>query len=753
MTSTKTNPRSVVPMFKHCLAVCLGLVVLGLCATAQANVLEEIGYATSPDGSVRIVLHLSEPASGAQAFTTADPPRIAVDLPDTTNRVKDRRIAIGNGATSAVSAIEAAGRTRVVVDLFQNASYDAFADGSTYVIQVAGAQATAGTNPGVPGLAHDPAKRVNGRNVSVTNIDFRRTPEGAGRIVLNFDSEDAVADLRTEGQKVIVELPGVDLPDSLRQKLDVVDFATPVQTIESLPGNGGSRITATIGGLYKTAAYQTMTEYVLEVTPVGGNAVSAADGSAGARGAPGQEEVIKGYTGTPVTFNFQDIPVRQVLQLIAQESSLNIVAADSVGGNLTLRLDQVPWDQALDIVLRAKGLDKRQDGNVVWIAPQSEIASYEKALAEARIANEERAELVTEYVQINYGRASDIASLLTEDSKTGSGGGSQSSTTRGFISSRGSVTYDARTNTLLLNDTAEKIAEIRRLIQLLDRPVDQVLIEARIVIANEEFARELGARFGVSGARQDGSTTYTTSGSLAGSSSLRNRAGANRMNGEGSLAGIGGALLSGALNQQLNVNLPVANPAGAVGFSILGADYLLDLELSALQAEGRGEVVSSPRVITSNQQPATINQGQEVGYVTTSGVGANATPTVNFKEALLELKVTPTITKDGRVFLNINVKKDEITGYVNLGQMGSTPELTKRLIETAVLVDSGQTVVIGGVYEFSSREDLTKVPFLGDVPVLGNLFRSKARSKSKAELLIFVTPRILAIAGDSSRQG
>ncbi len=745
-------------MLKHCLAACFGVVLLGLGTTAQANVLEEIGYATSPDGSVRIVLHLSEPAAGAQAFTTADPPRIAVDLPDTTNRVKDRRIAIGNGATSAVSAIEAAGRTRVVVDLFQTASYDAYADGSTYVIQVAGAQATAGTNPGVPGLAHDPAKRVNGRNVSLTNVDFRRTPEGAGRIILNFDSEDAVADLRTEGQKVIVELPGVDLPDSLRQKLDVMDFATPVQTIESLPGNGGSRITATVGGLYRTAAYQTMAEYVLEVAPVGGG--TGASDSSSAAGTSSQEDLVKGYTGTPVTFNFQDIPVRQVLQLIAQESNLNIVAADSVGGNLTLRLDQVPWDQALDIVLRAKGLDKRQDGNVIWIAPQSEIASYEKALADARIANEERAELITEYIQINYGKASDIANLLTEDSKSGSnsggsggGGGDQANRVRGFLSARGNVSFDNRTNTLLLNDSAEKIAEIKKLIRLLDRPVDQVLIEARIVIANEDFARELGARFGVSGAHQDGSTTYTTSGSLAGSSALRNRAGANRIGGEGSLAGIGGALLEGALNQQLNVNLPVASPAGAIGFSILGADYLLDLELSALQSEGRGEVVSSPRVITSNQQPATINQGQEVGYVTTSGVGANATPTVNFKEALLELKVTPTITKDGRVFLNINVKKDEIIGYVNLGDLGSTPELAKRLIETAVLVDSGQTVVIGGVYEFSSREDLTKVPFLGDVPVLGNLFRSKARSKSKAELLIFVTPRILAIAGDSSRQG
>jgi len=731
-------------MLKRCLAVCFGIVLLGLGLSAQANELEEIGYATSPDGSVRIVLHLAEPATGAQAFTTADPPRIAVDLPDTSNRVKDRRIAIGNGATSAVSAVEAAGRTRVVVDLFQTASYDAYADGNTYVIQIAGAKAVSGTNSGTAGLAADPAKRIGGKNIALTNIDFRRTPEGGGKIVLDFDSDQAEVDLRTEGQKIIVQLPGMDIPSSLHQKLDVVDFATPVRTIETVSG-GVPKIVATASGVFRTAAYQTGSEYVLEIVPVGGDNGVVAAGKGGSGGA----EEGDGYTGTPVTFNFQDIPVRQVLQLIAQESNLNIVAADSVGGNLTLRLDQVPWDQALDIVLRAKGLDKRKDGNVVWVAPQAEIAAYEKALADARIANEQAAPLITEYIQINYGKAEDIAKLLTEESKTNQqqGGQQDGQQQRGFLSQRGSVSFDPRTNTLLLNDTAEKIVEIKKLIQLLDRPVDQVLIEARIVIANEDFARELGARFGVSGGRQEGSTVMTTSGTLGGAAAMTSAAGRNRLNGNSPLGGIGEALIGGVLDQQLNVNLPVANPAGSIGFSILGADYLLDLELSALQSEGRGELVSSPRVITSNQREAVINQGREVGYITVSGVGANAMPTVNFKEAVLELKVTPTITKDGRVFLDINVKKDEITGYVT-SSLGSTPELAKRLIQTAVLVESGQTVVIGGVYEFSSREDLAKVPFLGDVPVLGNLFRNKSRERSKAELLIFVTPRILAIATD-----
>lgn len=739
MTSTKDTIQEAAAGAKRRLVGLLGTLALLVGLPASANVLEEISYATASDGSVRVVLHLADPVSGAQAFTTDDPPRIAIDLPGTSNRIADRRIAVGNGATNSISAVEAGGRTRVVIDLFSQAAYQAYADGSSYVIEVAGTARS--TAAGVtPGLATDPAKRVAGRNAAVTNVDFRRTAEGAARIVLEMDSHNAVADLRSEGQTVTIDLQDVDMPESLRQRLDVTDFATPVRSIESTQRGNGSRVTVLTTGPYETMAYQTGGQYVLEVSPQREDA-SADEAVAGL----GREEE-KGYTGTPVTFNFQEIPVRQVLSLIAQESGFNVVAADSVTGNVTLRLDRVPWDQALDIVLRAKSLDKRIDGNVVWVAPQSEIANYEKALAEARRDNERNAPLVTEYIPINYGSASEIAALLTDESKSGGQGGQQGAEqTRGFLSPRGSVSFDSRTNTLLLNDTAEKIVEIKSLIALLDRPVDQVLIEARVVIASESFARELGARFGISSGRQEGDNTIiTTSGSLGAASGMSSAAFANRLAGTPPLAGIGAGI--GEANR-LNVNLPVANPAGAIGFSILGADYLLDLELSALQSEGRGEVVSSPRVITSNQREATISQGREVGYVTTSGVGANATPTVNFKEALLELKVTPTITQDGRVFLNMGVKKDEIIGYVNLGELGSTPELARREVTTAVLVDSGQTVVVGGVYEFTSMEDITKVPFLGDVPVLGNLFRNKRKDQFKAELLIFVTPKVLNVAG------
>jgi len=731
------------PRIKHRLVGLLGTLALITGSLAMANTLQEISYATATDGSVRIVLHLAEPAAGAQAFTTDDPPRIAIDLPDTSNGVVDRRIVVGSGATSAISAVEAGGRTRVVVDLFDRTSYQAYADGSSYVIDIAPLAGSTAADS-TPGLAADPAKRVAGSNPTITNVDFRRTPDGAARILLQLSSENVLADLRSEGQSVVVELKDVDVPTALRQKLDVTDFATPAQSIETIQHDSGSRVSVAVAGAFETMAYQTGNEYVLEIAPRQ-EEMAASDGST-AVGRPEQ----KGYTGVPVTFNFQDIPVRTVLNLIGEEAHLNIVVADSVSGNVTLRLINVPWDQVLDIVLRAKQLDKRSDGEVIWVAPQAEIAKYEQDIADARLEMEKRAELITEYIPINYGRAEDIANLLTEEAKAaaqggqGGGGGGGGNLTRGFLSPRGSVSFDPRTNTLLLSETAQKIAEIKDLIRLLDRPVDQVLIEARIVIANETFARELGARFGISSARQEGDNTIiATSGSVASSGSMADLALANRLDGRAPLAGIGAAA------NAMNVNLPVSDPAGVIGFSILGADYLLDLELSALQQEGRGELVSSPRVITSNQREATISQGREVGYVTVTGVGASAQPTVNFKEALLELKVTPTITQDGRVFLNMEVKKDEIIGYVNLGALGSTPELAKRKVTTAVLVESGQTVVIGGVYEFSSRDDIKKVPFLGDVPVLGNLFRNKGKNHEKAELLIFVTPKILNVAGPS----
>ncbi|HQZ30907.1 MAG TPA: type IV pilus secretin PilQ [Arenimonas sp.] len=696
----------------------MGALAVGMTASLSAlaaNVLQDVRYASAPGGKVDITLQFAEPVGDVQAFTTDTPPRIAVDLPETTNGLSQRRVVIGSGATSAVSAVEAGGRTRVVVDLFRPAGYTTRSSGNLLVLTVdAGAVQSMASN--TMANPSDPTKRV-ATGIEVANIDFRRGENGAGRVILRFNGDGAAADMRNEGSKVVVDVANASIPENLRRRLDVTDFATPVQSLEPDSNAGTTRLVINTNGAYDSMAYQTGNEYVIEVTPKRAAVIASAP-AARAAGAVAGEAPAQGYTGRAVTFNFQDVPVRTVLQLIAEESNLNVVASDTVQGNVTLRLINVPWDQAMEIVLRAKQLDKRRDGNVIWVAPQKEIADFEKARADARIALEDREELVTEYIAINYGNAEEIAKLLTEDSKNSGGAGSAGGTVnKGFLSPRGSVSFDNRTNTLLLIDIPKKIQEVRQLLATLDRPVDQVLIEARIVVASETFARELGVIFGVQdrvgtlpGAAAAGETT-TDSGFLVG--------------------------------------LPATTPAGILNLSILRSDIQLDLELSALEEEGRGEVVSNPRVITANQREAIIRQGDEVGYLTIQPAttpGAVATATVEFKEVLLELKVTPTITQDGRVYLNLMVKKDEVSELIANPAGGFVPQIARREVSTAVLIDNGQTVVVGGVYEFSSREDLRKVPFLGDLPVLGNLFKNRSKLSDKAELLIFVTPRILQVS-------
>ncbi len=586
-------------------------------------------------------------------------------------------------------------------------------------------------------VAVDPAKQVPAE-VAVTDIDFKRGDGGAGKLVLRFDGEGAAPDLRTEGGTIVVSVGNASLPAALQRPLDVTDFATPVQRIDANQGAQGARIVLSTDGAFEPLAYQTGRDYIVEIVPraaAPARAVGAA--AANAVAATGQAATARAdtrsYRGKPVTFNFQDVPVRTVLQLIAELSDLNIVASDSVAGNVTLRLINVPWDQALDIVLQAKSLDKRRSGNVIWVAPQSEIAKFEQDIANARIALEESAEMVTEYIPISYGSAEEIARLLTDESKNSQGGGGgQAGTSRGFLSSRGSLSFDRRTNTLLVIDIPQRVGEIQRLVDTLDKPVDQVVIESRIVIANESFARDLGARFGVRGVKD----RVITSGSIEANQGLISSAATAQ---PGDLLEWG----DNALNNDFSIrNL---NP-GSIAFTILGNTIDWDLELQALQQEQRGEVVSNPRVVTSNQREAIIRQGREVGYLTVTGGQSNNVPTVQFKEALLELKVTPTITADGRVFLTLGVKKDEIEDFTEISGFGSVPNLAKREVTTAVLIEDGQTVVIGGVYEFSDRNSMSKIPFLGDLPILGNLFRTKGRSKAKAELLIFVTPRVLRVA-------
>lgn len=656
---------------------------------AAANVLKDVKASAQADGRTAITLQFEQPVGEIKAFSTGNPPRIAIDLPDTANAFAQRRLAVDSALAKSVNTVEADGRTRVVVELAKDAGYRTQAMGNALVLTIE-------------------AKASAAQAVSVAGIDFKRADNGSGRLVVRFDGAGAAADVKESGSEVVVDIGNASLPADLQRKMDVAGYATPVLNVDARNVGGKTRLVLNTKGKADLMAYQTGNEYVIEISP---KAVAAAPGGDAARiGATGNGRKTTAYTGRPVTFNFQDVPVRTVLQLIAEESNLNVVAADSVGGNVTLRLVNVPWDQALEIVLRAKGLDKRRDGNVIWVGPQAELAQYEQAKEDARIAIENREETVTEYIPINYGNAEAIAKLLTEDSKSGTGGGGTTGQQqRGFLSPRGSVSFDARTNTLLVIDIPKKVAEVKQLLATLDRAVDQVMIEARIVVAQDSFGRELGARFGIN-------DRYPVDGTNPGVSR----------------------------DSGFNSSLGLTNPAGILNFSILGRNTSLDIELQAMETKGRGEVISNPRVITSNQKAAVIRQGDEVGYVTTQATGTTTVPqaTVQFKEVLLELKVTPTITQDGRVFLDMGVKKDEIKDFLST-PTGDIPQIQKREVSTAVLVDDGQTVVIGGVYEFKNRDDVSKVPFLGDIPFLGALFKKSDRSQEKAELLIFVTPRII----------
>jgi len=719
---------------------------------SAANALQNVSYDAQPGGRVELKLTFSERAPDPKVFTTSNPPRIAIDLADTTNAYSTRHIDIGKGATSGVSVVSAGGRTRVTVELFRDSAYKTRVDGKNLIVTVNNGPSGATTTTAI---VSDPTKALpSSAGTPLSNIDFRRGQNGEGRVMVTLGSSASTPEMHREGDRVVVSLPGATLPPKLSQRLDVLDFATPVQSIEPSSRPGGARLDIRTKGEVEVSAYQNGTEYAVEIAP---KKTSAPTGKA----AKGQEPT---YSGSRLTFNFQDIPVRSALQLIADEAKLNLVASDSVGGSVTLRLVNTPWDQALDVILRAKGLDKRRSGNVIWIAPQTELANYEQSLADARQKAEDSAELISDYIPISYGKAEDIAKLLTSGSMQG-GGGSGGSTSRGFLSPRGSVSFDDRTNTLLINDTPDKIRDLRDLIATLDRPVQQVLIESRIVVATDQFSRDLGVRWGVQGFNHNnanqiiGTSPDLTSG------------------GNGTTAGGTGGLVTSVRNSDVNyansynqwlannrtgdlptrqpytlpggynVNLPVSNPAGSIGLAILGANYMVDLELSAAQTEGRSEVVSSPRVITANQQEAVIKQGTQIGYVTyqasSSGGGAQ-NATVQFKDAVLELRVTPTITADSRVYLKINVKKDALAQLVPSPGGGAVPQIDTREINTSVLVDNGQTVVLGGIYEITKNNTVDKVPGLGDIPGLGVLFRRTSRGNDKAELLIFVTPRILS---------
>src|SRR5208283_1311636 len=552
----------------------------------------------------------------------------------------------------------------------------------------------------------------------IRTIDFRRGSDGTGRVIVQLTDPRTPVNVRQEGNQVVVDFAGTLMPKNLMRRYDVMDFATPVQSVDAIRVEGSSRLVITAQGDFEQLAYQSDNQYTVEIKP------SLKRASA---------EEKKEYTGERLTLNFQDIDVRSVLQLLADTSGQNIVVSDSVTGNLTLRLQNVPWDQALDIVLRTKGLDKRRQDNVIIIGPTEELASREKAQLAARKEVQELSPIRAEYIQVNYAKVSDLAKMIRPvGGAAGAGGGGKNS----LLSARGSLSIDERTNTLLVQDTAENLADIRRLVQTLDVPVRQVLIEARIVVVSDTFERDLGAQFGVTTAQSNGNNgLLAVSGNGVATDVMTQSALTNISAGLPSTP-----VATPALANRYMVNLPAANTNGSIGIALLGGSYLVDLALSAAENEGKSETISSPRVITANQKQATIMQGVEIPYQESASSGATTT---QFKNAVLSLKVTPLITPDNRVILDLDVSDDSVGQQVTSATGGSVPSIDTREIITQVLVNDGQTVVLGGILDTTKTKQANKVPFFGDIPILGYLFKSTTDINNKTELLIFITPKIL----------
>src|SRR3984885_7894132 len=664
--------------------------------------LESIDVQTLSGQQVQLKLHMSGPAPEPLPFTIDKPARIAFDLPNTTLALASRRFDVRSGGVDTVLAAEANGRARLVVNVDNLMPYTTKVDGNDIIVTL-GQQP--GADVGKPAAARASVASTNPGERAIRTIDFRRGSDGTGRVIVQLTDPRTPVNVRQEGQQIVVDFAGTAMPKNLMRRYDVQDFATPVQTVDAVRVDGSSRLVISSQGDFEQLAYQSDNQYTVEI-------------KASSKRTAGAEEK-KQYTGERLTLNFQDIDVRSVLQLLADTSGQNIVVSDSVTGNLTLRLQNVPWDQALDIVLRTKGLDKRRQDNVIIIGPTDELASREKAELAAHKEVQELLPTHTEFMQVNYAKVADLAKLIKTTNAKDS-----------MLSPRGSLSVDERTNTLLVQDTSDKLADIRRLVQTLDVPVKQVLIECRIVIVSDTFERDLGARFGVNSA-----SALTGAGSLLAVSG--NGTGANSILG----TGLGSASLSATtLDNRYQVNTPAANTNGSIGVSLLGGSYLVDLELSAAQNEGKSETISSPRVITANQKQATILQGVEIPYQESASSGATTT---QFKDADLKLKVTPLITPDNRVILDLDVSDDAVGQQVTSATGGSVPSINTHQITTQVLVNDGQTVVLGGILETTKSKAANKVPFLADIPILGYLFRSTTDINNKTELLIFITPKIL----------
>jgi type IV pilus assembly protein PilQ len=698
-------------------SLALPLAVRAADAPPTGNAVQSVETSTLPGGKVVVRVSLKNALTGVPAgFTVGNPPRIALDLPDTGNAMGRNTVEANLGPLSSVNVVQAGTRTRLVLNLSKSVEYEATVEGNSLLIalgDIGAGTAPVNVNPRFAEASPGTAPH------SIRDVDFRRGSAGEARIVTTLSDAQAGINIRQQANGVVVDFIGTELPKALQRRMDVADFGTPVQIIETYTLGNNTRMVIQPKGGWEYSAYQTDNSFIVEVKQSDDGQKKTADGK------------VK-YTGEKLSLNFQNVEVRSVLQVIADFTGLNIIASDTVTGNLTLRLKDVPWDQALDLIMQTKGLDKRQNANVIWIAPKDELMAKEKQEFEAKSAVVDLEPLVTDYIQLNYMRADEAKSMLygapgTASNSGNSGSVSCSTTAEGLsatavsattegageqkvLTKRGRATYDLKTNTLILTDTASKILEVRELLARLDVPARQVMIEARVVVATDGWSRDLGVRMGFRAGKNFGGYRI---GDAAGTI-------------DGDVTGSG---------QSLGVVPGAANLA--MGLLNIGNGNLLSLELLALEADNRGKVISNPRVMTSNQKPAVILNGAQIPYITPAT--PESPPTVSFKDAMLCLLVDPQILNNDSIILTVEVQKDAPFFIPGIGE----PAIDTKRIRTQVRVNNGETLVLGGIFDGSEDETVNKVPLLGDMPVFGNLFKTTTNQNTKTELIIFLTPRIL----------
>jgi len=737
-------PKIAQKMTRHLFGIVLltGLVLPLTLRAADApptgNAVQSVETTTLPGGKVVVRVNFKNALTATPAgFTVGNPPRIALDLPDTGNAMGRNTVEANLGPLSSVNVVQAGTRTRLVLNLTKSVEYDARIDGKSLLVALGDVGATAAPVNASPRFAE---AGPSASSHSIRDIDFRRGAAGEARIVTTLSDAQAGINIRQQSNGVVVDFIGTELPKALQRRLDVADFGTPVQTVETYTLGDNTRMVITPKGGWEYSAYQADNSFIVEVKKSDDAQKKTADGK------------IK-YVGEKLSLNFQNVEVRSVLQVIADFTGLNIIASDTVSGNLTLRLKDVPWDQALDLIMQTKGLDKRQNGNVIWIAPKDELLTKEKLEFEAKSAVADLEPLTTEYIPLNYMRADDAkdmlyglaagASLNSSSSNSvncsaqaqgltgvGGTGGQQQQTTQGsneqkVLTKRGRATYDLKTNTLILTDTARKIQEVRELLARLDVPARQVMIEARVVVADSGWSRDLGVKWGAKIKGPDSGTT------ILGSKTQINASGSEA----GAISGTFGNL----------VNLGIANAAGSLGLSFLNVatGNLLALELTAMEEDNRGKVVSNPRVMTTNQKPAVILNGTQIPYITAGTDNTNAT--VTFKDVFLCLLVDPQILNNDTLIMTVEVQKDTLDPNNSVATAPGVvaPAIATKRVKTQVRVNNGETLVLGGIFDQEEINDTTKVPFFGDIPGLGNIFKTTSKHDKKTELIIFLTPRIL----------